>query len=113
MAGVIITASVGGGGTGTVADSLGASLDDEGYELVVVHGPRACGPCRANENPQNVPCAECTGNIEGRSAGGGDDPDGDDDDELRGGNLCQCRVKLRRKHGDHSDGEDLGFIEDL
>jgi len=111
MAGVVIVVSVGGGGN-TVADDLSTSLSDEGYELVVVHGPRACGPCRANENPQNVPCAECTGNIEGR-AGGGDDPDGDADDDLRGGNLCQCRVKLRKKHGENHDGEDLGFIEDL
>lgn len=113
MAGVDITATVGGGGAGTVADDVNSSLEDAGYELVVVHGPRACGPCRANENPQNVPCAECTGNVEGRAVGGSDDPDGDEDDEtMRQGNLCQCRVKLRKKDGDLND-EDLGFLGDL
>jgi hypothetical protein len=109
MAGVTITASIEKGGT-SVADDLDQMVDDWGYELVVVHGPHACGPCRANENPHNVPCAECHGNLVARAHAGGDndDPDADDGNLPGGGNLCQCRVQLRKKSGeDFEDHEDL------
>jgi hypothetical protein len=99
MAGVVIDVSIEKGGT-SVADDLDQLVSDSGYELVVVHGPRACGPCRANENPHNVPCAECHGNIAGKvgaNVADSDDPDADDDKALARGNLCQCRVELRKK----------------
>lgn len=109
MAGVHITASVGGGGAGDIASDIAGdlvtALEDEGYEWVVVHGPHACGPCLANKDPKNVPCAQCTGNR----AGHGDDPDGDEDDQFQ----CQCRVKLRKKDGGDLNDDDLGFVEHL
>lgn len=108
MAGVVITAVVEAGGI-SIADEMDQSLSDSGYELVVVHGPRACGPCRANENPHNVPCAECTGNIAGKvkaNVSDGDDPDADDAGALARGNLCQCNVELRKKNDDELGHEE-------
>lgn len=92
MAGVIVNVTVSHGHS--VIDVVDEYLDDNGLERYVIHGPRACGPCRANENPNNVPCAECRGNLL--------DPDHDGDVDNRSGNMCQCRVGIRRKDGsDH------------
>jgi len=87
MGRVTITVTVSGGGG--LMDEIDDSLDEEGFERYVIHGPRACGPCRANEEPDNVPCAECRGNLI--------DPDHDGDVDSRSGNMCQCRVGIRRK----------------
>jgi hypothetical protein len=83
VAGVVITVTISHGGS--LADDLDQIMDDFGMELVVVNGPGACGPCRANKNPHNVPCWECNGNIARI-----------DPDDAKG-NLCQCRVEWRRK----------------
>lgn len=109
MAGVVITAVVHAGQV-SVSDDVDQALSDSGYELVIVRGPHACGPCRANENPHDVPCSECTGNIAGRlgASGDSDDPDADDADAMAIGNLCQCRVRLQKKTDqDLEDAEDL------
>lgn len=83
MAGVVITVTVSHGGS--LVDDLDQMMEDSDLELVVVNGPGACGPCRANKNPHNVPCYECTGNIARI----------DPDDGV--GNLCNCRVEVRNK----------------
>lgn len=51
-------------------------------ELRVRHEPGACLPCRMNNDPANVPCWECNGNIARIDP---DDPKG---------NLCRCSVVL-------------------
>jgi hypothetical protein len=104
MAGVVITASVSGGGT--VADDLDAALDDEGWEWVIVRGPHACAPCRANENPHNIPCAQCTGYTRTHDTDG---PDDDADDQFQ----CQCRAVLRRKDGGDMHDDDPNSLEHL
>ena len=85
MAGVDIVVTISHSG-GSLYDDLDQMMEDSGLELVVVNGPGACGPCRANKNPHNVPCWECEGNILRIDA---------DDPGAR--NLCQCRVEVRRK----------------
>jgi hypothetical protein len=89
MAGVIIDVTISHGGSDLASD-LDQMMDDSDLELVVVNGPGACGPCRANKNPHNVPCYECTGNILRI-----------DSDDPGARNLCQCRVEVREK-GDRS-----------
>jgi len=84
---LIIEVTVTGGGG--FMDEIDDSLDENGFERYVIHGPRACGPCRANENVENVPCAECRGNLI--------DPDHDGDVDSRSGNMCQCRIGIRRR----------------
>jgi hypothetical protein len=105
MAGVVITVSV-GGGAASLADDLDAALEEEGWEWVIVRGPHACGPCRANQNPHNIPCAQCTGYTR---TGDTDGPDDDADDSFQ----CQCRVFLRRKHGGDMNDEDLNSLDHL
>jgi hypothetical protein len=89
MAGVIINVTVSHGGS--LMGELDDSLDDSGLERYVIHGANACGPCQANKNPDNVPCAACTGNTSRI------DPDDGK------GNLCQCKVGVRRKDGRNRD----------
>jgi hypothetical protein len=87
VAGVIVTVAISGGGS--VFGDFEDLLNDSGMELVVVPGPGACGPCRANKNPRNVPCAECDGNVAGHHM---------ESAHARAvGNLCRCRVEMRRK----------------
>lgn len=90
MAGVIIDVTISHGGS--LADDLEQAMEDEGLELVVVNGPGACGPCRANKDPHNVPCWECQGNILRIDA---------DDPGAR--NMCNCRVEWRKRR----EGSDL------
>lgn len=88
MAGVEINVTIdGGGGLSVLLDD---TLDDHDLERYVVHAAGACAPCRANENPDQVPhYAECIGNVAGHhreSAGA-----------QAVGNLCKCTVGIRRK----------------
>lgn len=84
MAGLVIDATF-DSGSGSFTDELNDLLNQSGIVLVVVHGPGACGPCRANDDWRNVPCEECTGNIAGRH------PDSRNAEAV--GNLCQCTVE--------------------
>lgn len=96
MAGVVIVASVSGGGGPSISDDLDQIVSDAGYELVIVRGPHPCGPCEANRDPHQIPFPGCDGNLARRE---GDEPDGDADDakDVLKGNLCQCRTRLVRK----------------
>ncbi len=88
MAGVEINVTISHGG-GHLFDEFEDLLNDSDMELVVVHGPGACSPCRANDDVRNVPCAECIGNVAGHHM-----------ESARAqavGNLCRCRVEARRK----------------
>lgn len=91
MAGVVITATVSAGEASLMGD-FDALLAENGFARVVVHHAGACDPCRANEDPDDVPCAECRGNIAGRYPG-----------HARAeavGNLCQCTVEIVRVSAD-------------
>jgi hypothetical protein len=71
-------------GDGDIGDSMDRYLR-------VKASPTACAPCKANaeaNNVHNVPCFECTGNI-----------DRIDPDEGIG-NLCRCEVKVVTDHKD-------------
>jgi hypothetical protein len=95
VGGVVIHASVSGGGGGPDGRPQASDFtltDENGHELQlkVKHHQGACAPCRANEDPFNIPCVECNGNI------GLKDPD-------EGiGNLCNCTVQLVPK-GENPD----------
>lgn len=91
MAGVIIDVTI-SHGSGSLADDLDQMMEDSGLELVVVNGPGACGPCRANKDPHNVPCWECQGNILRI-----------DSDDPGARNMCNCRVEVRNRR----EGSDL------
>lgn len=91
MAGVIIDVTISHGGS-ALTDDLEAMLEDNDLELVVVNSPGACGPCRANKDPHNVPCWECNGNILRI-----------DSDDPGARNMCQCRVEVRERRS----GSDL------
>ena len=92
MAGVEIDVTVDHGGS--LFDDFEDFIADSGMELVVVHGPNACGPCRANQDIHNVPCAECIGNVAGHH---------EESAHARAvGNLCQCRLEAREKRDHHS-----------
>ncbi len=80
VGGVVVTAVVHGAG----GSLLQEFLDDEGLEREVVHSQGACGPCRANRNPDLIPFPGCNGNIAAK--------DPDDAKALAIGNLCNCKV---------------------
>lgn len=86
MAGVEIVATVEKGDSDLMGD-LNDLMAQMGMELVVVHAAGACEPCRGNDDPGDVPCQACTGNIAGRYPGSRNA-------ELVG-NLCQCTVEWR------------------
>lgn len=97
MAGVSITVSV----SGNTAGDFDLNLTDEGdsqLELQVRHHQGACTPCRLNDNPENIPCVECNGNIARK--------DPDDPKALAIGNLCNCTVVLAPR-GQHQDDNEL------
>lgn len=99
MAGVVINVTISRGGPSS-DDILEDSLSDSGFELYVIHGPGACGPCRANQDPRNVPCEQCNGNILRLLTESNDEDPIEDLAEAGlsgGGNMCQCRVGVRRK----------------
>ena len=86
MAGVTITATV-SAGEASLSDDFDALLADMGMERYVIHHAGCCDPCRANEDPDDVPCQACRGNIAGRYPG-----------HARAeavGNLCECTVGIR------------------
>ncbi len=94
MGDLIIDAQFHGGADfGDGEGDLGDVMD---RYLKVKASPSACAPCKANEaanNVHNVPCFECTGNI-----------DRIDPDEGIG-NLCRCSVVVVEEHnGEHHEG---------
>lgn len=91
MAGVVIDVTI--SHSGSLADDLDQMMEDSDLELVVMNGPGACGPCRANKNPHNVPCYECEGNILRI-----------DSDDPGARNLCQCWVEVRNKRDSYYSG---------
>jgi hypothetical protein len=85
MAGVVIVATVSKGDSDLMGD-LDALLAANGMARVVMHHAGACDPCRANDDPDDVPCSSCRGNIAGRY------PSSRNAEEV--GNLCQCTVEI-------------------
>lgn len=86
MAGLVIDATFSKEG-GSFTDDLDELLAAHGMERFVEHHAGACDPCRANEDPDDVPCTACTGNIAGRHP--------DSERAAAVGNLCQCTVGIR------------------
>lgn len=85
MAGVQIDISVTGRGQIDLLGELGDQLDDDG-ELVVVHEPGACAPCRGNDDIHQVPFSGCIGNVAGHH------PESAHAQAI--GNLCKCTVRF-------------------
>lgn len=95
MAGVEIAVTVQGGTAGDF--SLSDDENDGELELQTRHRQGACLPCQMNDNPYNIPCVECVGNIARK------DPAGPK--ALAIGNLCNCTVVLAYKGSKNHDNE--------
>lgn len=50
-------------GDASLMDDIDELLHAGGLVRIAMHGPGACGPCRDNRDPENVPVADCRGNI--------------------------------------------------
>ena len=85
MAGVEIDIVVSGGASTDLIGDLASQLDDDG-QLVVVHEPGACPPCRGNTDVHQVPFSGCRGNVAGHH-----------EESVHAqavGNLCKCTVRF-------------------
>ena len=102
MAGVVIDVTISHGGS--LLDEVQDSLNDDGYEWIVVHEAGACAPCRGNEDPDLVPFPGCHGNSAlWAQKAADDDPDGDSDSDRKPrdvGNMCQCTRRLVKRGPD-------------